>query len=352
MSNQIQPQTPPPSEEVDLGQLFQIIGNGFKKLFHFIGSIFKGFFNVIILFLLFIQKHMIKFVIAGVVGLVAGYFLDEYKEPQYISKMVVEPNFNSVQQLYNNVNFYNDLAKAKDSMVLAKALNISVDEASSIKKIFLDSYSDENQKVKLFDKFIKELDSTTVKAIDFENYLKNFNSLDARFHQITVISTNSYVAKKMQPAIISSIATNDYFKLQKRINDENLKLQDTIYKQQLSEIDSLQKLYKTVLVKEADKPMQGTNINLSGNGAAQNKELALVKERDILKTNLVKLNEERANKSTILNVISDFPTRGVKMRGIWNSYKFLTPLALLGFILGILVLLELNKYLKQYKATS
>ena len=32
---------PQPSEEVDLGQLFKMIGNGFRRLFQFIGSIFK-----------------------------------------------------------------------------------------------------------------------------------------------------------------------------------------------------------------------------------------------------------------------------------------------------------------------
>ena len=33
-----------PSEEVDLGQLFKMIGNAFQRLFQFIGSIFKHIF--------------------------------------------------------------------------------------------------------------------------------------------------------------------------------------------------------------------------------------------------------------------------------------------------------------------
>ncbi len=348
MSNQVP--TPQPSEEIDLGQLFQLIGNAFKKLFNFIGSIIKGIFGIIISFLLFTQKHFLKFVIAFLIGAIGGYFIDKYKTPKYISSMVVEPNFNSVQQLYNNIDFYNDLAGARDSTALASALNISVNDAASIKRLYLDSYSDENQKLKSFDNFIKGLDTTTIKAIDYEAYLKNFNSLDARFHKISIESTNSYVAKKAQPAIIGSIATNDYFKLQKKINDKNIELKSEVYQQQLREIDSLQKLYKTILVKEADKPIQGTNINLAANGtSSQNKELTLLKERDVLKFNMVALNNERANKATILNVISDFPTRGVKIKGIWKSYKFLLPLALLGLVLALLSVLELNKYLKRYK---
>ena len=341
-----------PSDEIDLGQLFQLIGRGFQKIFNFIGSIFKGLFHILILFLLFLQKNGIILGIAVVVGAVGGYILDSIKPEKYISKMVVEPNFNSVQQLYNNIDFYNDLAKAEDSVALADALKISTSEAASIKEIFVDSYSDENQKIKLFDEFVRELDTSTVKAIDFESYLKNFNSMDARFHQISLISTNNLVAKKVQPTIVESISANEYFKLQKGINDINLELQDSIINQQLVEVDALQDLYKTVLEKEAEKPMQGTNINLAENGESQNKELALVKEREILKKQLVQLNREKANKASILNVISDFPNRGVKLKGFWKSYKFLLPLVLLVVVFGILGAMGLNKYLKAYKKTS
>ncbi len=337
------------SDEIDLGQLFQLIGKGFQKLVDFIASIFKGIFHVIILFLLFLQKNFIALFITVVVGVAAGFLADMYKTPEYISKMVVEPNFNSVQQLYNNIDFYNDLAKAEDSLTLSKELAISVSEAATIKKLFVDSYSDENQKIKLFDEFIQQLDTTTIKALDYESYLKNFNSMDARFHQISLIATNDDVAKKVQPAIVQSISANEYFKLQKRINDENLLLQEQIYNQQLSEIDSLQQLYKRVLVKEADKPMQGTSINLAENGESQNKELALVQEREVLKNRLVSLNKEKADKSSILNVISDFPVRGVKVKGFWKSYKFVFPVILLGLTISILSVLTLNKYLKGYK---
>ncbi|WP_420401436.1 hypothetical protein [Flagellimonas sp.] len=344
-----QPNNNSSSDEIDLGQLFQMVGRVIERFFNFIGSLFKGVFHWIILLLLFIQKNFIVLSIAVVAGGVAGYFLDKNLPEKYISKMVVEPNFNSVQQLYNNIDFYNDLAKAQDSTTLATALNITEHEAGSIKEIFVDSYSDENQKIELFDGFIKNLDTTTIKTIDFENYLKNFNSLDARFHQISVVSIDNKVAKKMQQAIIGSISVNDYFKLQKRINDENLDLQERIYQKQLTEIDSLQSLYRTVLIKGADKPMQGTNINLAENGESQNKELALVQEREVLKERLVELNRERANKSEILNVISDFPTRGVKQKGLLKSYKVLLPLILLGMVFFILAILRLNTFLKQYK---
>lgn len=349
MDNQQPVKNTSSSEEVDLGQLFQMIGNGFKKFFNFIGNIFKGIFEVIIHFLLFIQKHFLKFAIAAVVGLAIGVYLDIIKQPKYVSTMVVEPNFNSVQQLYNNIHFYNELAEAKDSTALAEALDLTPKEAGRIKEFTVESYSDENQKVQLFDKFVRSLDTTTQKAIDMEKYLLNFNSFDARFHTISVTATNNSIAKKIQPSIINSISRNEYFNLQKSISDINIELQDSLYNKQIAEIDSLQLLYKRVMVKEADKPMQGTNISLGENGGKENKELALINKMEELKTSLVQLNEERANKSSILNVISAFPRRGVEVKGIWNSYKFKISIGFIGLTLFVLSMLELNTYLKNYK---
>ena len=93
------------SDEIDLGQLFQMIGRGFQKLFNFIGSIFKGIFHLIMVFLLFVQKNIIVIVAAIIIGGVGGFILDIMSPEKYISRMVVEPNFNSVQQLYNNIAF-------------------------------------------------------------------------------------------------------------------------------------------------------------------------------------------------------------------------------------------------------
>jgi hypothetical protein len=340
---------PQQSEEVDLGQLFKLIGNAFDRLFKFIGGIFKGILDAVILFLLFIQKNFIKFLIIGVIGVTIGIFIDYIRDPRYISTMVVEPNFNSVQQLYNNIEFYNELAEAKDSTALADVLAISKREASTIKEFKVESYSDENQKIQLFDRFVRSLDTSTRKAIEMKSYLKNFNSFDARFHTVTIIATNNRIAKKIQPVIINSISGNDYFNLQKYISDVNIKLQDSLYKKQIMEIDSLQILYKKVMLAEAEKPMQGTSINLGENGSKDNKELALVNKIAELKTNLVELNQERANKSSIINVISDFPNKGVEQRDLFERYTFLVPCFMLIATLIIFMFLSLNNYLKNLK---
>ena len=70
-------------EEVDLGSLFVIIGKGFKNFFNFIGSIFKGIFHRFILILIFLRIHLIKFAVAALLGVIAGFFLENSKEIKY-----------------------------------------------------------------------------------------------------------------------------------------------------------------------------------------------------------------------------------------------------------------------------
>jgi hypothetical protein len=340
---------PQQSEEVDLGQLFKLIGNAFDRFFKFIGGIFKGIFGIVILFLLFVQKHLIKLAIVAIIGLAVGFYLDSTIQPRYVSTMVVEPNFNSVQQLYNNIDFYNELAQAEDSIALADALGITKTEATTIKRFKVESYSDENQKILLFDKFVRSLDTTTQKTINMQAYLKNFNSLDARFHTVSIVATDNTIAKKIQPILINSISRNEYFKLQKETNDGNIELQDQLYMKQIAEIDSLQLLYKKVMLEESKRAIQGTSINLGENGSKEIRELALINKIEELKAGLVELNEERANKSSIINVISDFPNRGVKQKGILKTYKILLPLCLVAIVLLGYSLLSLNTYLKNYK---
>jgi hypothetical protein len=101
--------------------------------------------------------------------------------------------------------------------------------------------------------------------------------------------------------------------------------------------------------KQAENPLQGTNINLGENGANENKELALINQVDKFKQSLVLLNQERANKSSILNVISAFPRKGVEASGVWNNYKYLIPITFIVLIFLILIAISLNDYLKKYQ---
>ena len=335
------------SDEVDLGQLLKYLGDAIRTVIEAIKGLLANMASGVLWLMLLIRRNIAVLGLTFIIFAVGGYFLDQRLPQRYISKMVVEPNFNSVQQLYNSIEFFNNLAETEDSIVLGTALNIESSLAARLEKIKVESFSDENQKLKLFDQFIRDLDTLTAQSINMQEYLENFNSLDARFHQITVISESSDLATRIQPAIISSIESNEYFRLQKRISDENLALQESVYKKQLSEIDKVLELYQSVMLKEAENPGQVTTISLGEGGETTNREIELIQEREILKNRIVNLNRERANKTYILNIISDFPSKGSELRGFWNRMVLLVPVVATTACLLVLLFIQFNKYLGQ-----
>ncbi len=336
------------SEEIDLGQLFTLIGNVFNKFFQFVGNILKGLFHYLIVFLQFVQRHFWKFTIAAFIGLIGGGYWDYVSEPVYKSSMVVEPNFNSVQQLYNNIEFYNELAEEEEYESLAEALKISLEDATSMKEFSIESFSDQTQKIKQFSDFIQELDTLSQKMVDYEDYLKNFNNINAKFHKITIESRNPKVAKNSQYAIVSSIENNQYFRLQKQINEVNLSLQDSIIGRQMEEIDSLQKFYRKIQTLEASKPEGATSINLAEGRSEKTPEIELLDQIKQLKTEIVELNDKKANTSNTINIISAFPNKGVLVNDFFKRKIVLLPLLLIGTVFLFLFLISLNTFLKGY----
>lgn len=336
------------NEEIDLGNLFKIIGKGFNNLFKAIGSFFKGIFHYFILFLIFLRNNTLKLGLAVLIGGAIGLYLDLTKPKVFSSTMIVEPNFKSTQQLYNNVNFYHELVKQKDSTVLAITLGITPYEAARLKGFYIEPIKNENEKLELFDKFIEEVDSTTVKNVDIREFKRNFTDYDYKYHKIKVRSEINTIFGKISSPIINSIANNNYFKNQKQINDENLLVNEQLLKKSLTEIDTLRRIYNEVLIKEANKTESGTTITLA-QGIKKTEEIELFDESLKLNEELVDNNKERANTTEILNVVSSFNSVGTKERNLLKKYTVLLALGFFGLMLLFILGRQLNSYLIHYK---
>ena len=118
-------QEPQSSEEVDLGQLFKLIGNAFNRLFKFIGSILNSLFLAFVWLVFFAKKHILKVIIAAIVGFGIGFVKQYTEDPIYKSMMIVKQNYNTGENLDNTLSYYNNLIVNKDSLALSESLNIS-----------------------------------------------------------------------------------------------------------------------------------------------------------------------------------------------------------------------------------
>ena len=192
-------------EEVDLGSLFTVIGNGFKNFFNFIGSIFKGIFHKLILILIFFKLHFVKFTIAVLLGGIIGFFLEKNKEIKFSSNLIVKPNFESTQLLYENINYYNDLVKQQNTKHLASIFKIDSSRAASLRKFEITPLINSNDIINAYDKFILDVDTLTVKSYDFDNFEASFTDYDYLVHNIEVKATVSDIFNELENTIINSI---------------------------------------------------------------------------------------------------------------------------------------------------
>ena len=341
-----EPQTK--DEEIELGSLFIIIGKGFSNLFRFIGNIFKGIFHFLILILLFIKENFIKLAIAILIGAVSGTFFELNKEVTYGADLQVQPNFKSSRQLYNNVNYYNDLVKQKDTTSLAEVFNISVTEAASLKKFEISPIKNGNDLLTSYDDLILSVDTLTVKSYSFANFKTTFTDFDYKIHNIHVVATKNDIFSKLDDVIISSVVNNQFFNKVKVLTNENLNRTDSLLKQNLSQLDSLRKVYMTVLIEESKKQNTGTNIDLGGTKKTT-KELELFATNREINKDLKEITKDRSEKSEVLNVISNFQPIGYEIKGIDKNYGFLVAGLSLALMVLFLLLKQLNNYLNNYK---
>ncbi len=337
------------TEEVDLGQLFKLIGNAINTVYNRVFNTLRNIYHIFIRFILFLRAHFLKFCYVAILGVGLGAYLDYNALPVYKSSMIVQPNFNSARQLYSNIEFYNQLAEQKDSKELAVVLDIPLSLAERITNIGIEAFTDKAQKIQQFNEFIKNLDSITLKSIDFQDYLKNFNNINAEFHKIKVESLAPEVAKQCQEIIVTSINNNPYFKSQKKANDDNMAVRDTMIKEQLKEIKKLQEFYKEIKILDAKKVSGTTNINLADNKEERVSEFELFKQIEKLKDEKVELNIDKVNRENIINIISEFPDKGILIDNLWSKKIVQMPLVFMVVLFSILIILAFNKYLANYR---
>ncbi|SFU27261.1 hypothetical protein SAMN05216480_101120 [Pustulibacterium marinum] len=337
------------SDEIDIIQLFSYFGRGIKKFFKTIGKFFKWLFHLFISLLILVQKNLVYFLIAAAIGFIGGGLFDHSKSKVYESSMIVQPNFDSAEQLYNNIAYYNELTDSRDSLSLAKEMKIAPEEAGKILSIEIVPFFDKKQKLKLFDDFVRNLDTITRQSFDYDDFESSLTDFDAVFHRITIFSSDNTVAKKMENQIVNSIEKTSFFRKRSDVEKANILLQDSLYKKQLVEIDSLQKVYQKSLIEAARNSNAGTSISLSeGEGTKNQREIELLLQIDEIRQSLVNLNEKKVFTESAINILAELPEKGIKVTKVSKSYKFILPIFFVGILLIFLLLVQLNTFLKKY----
>jgi hypothetical protein len=344
------------SEEVDLGQLFKLIGNMFDRLFRFIGSVFYKLFLIFVWFVFFVKKHFIKLVIAGAVGTGLSIFQQKTSDPVYKSYITVKQNYNTGENLYNAIAYYNDLVGQNDIKTLKHVLEIDTLDLSSILGFDIESVISENDKLKNYNDYLTELDSTIAATIDYKTYIKNSKDYNHEYQQITIKSKDRKNFKVVFDKVIENIESNEYFKKERRKDSVELNHEKQVLNEALDKSDSLQSTYKRVLESTLNT-QKGSEIGITFEGANdkdKTKEFELYKSDLELRQRIVEIDREIADKSQIIETISSKQDSGSvdnskELLGLSISGKIFYGIIFTVLTFFVLLGLQFVKYLERFR---
>ncbi|NCF42993.1 MAG: hypothetical protein GWP32_08990 [Bacteroidetes bacterium] len=347
---------PQPSEEVDLGQLFQMIGNGFRRLFQSIGSIFNQLFLAFVWLVFFLKKRAIILLIAAAVGLALGLVLDKTSPPIYKSSISVKQNYPTGENLYGSIEYYNGLLKDRDYEVLGRVLGIGEDVSNEIVGFSIEPIITDNDRVVMFDQYITELDSLAASKVEYEAFIDNIEDYKHRNQQISIKSTTRANFKAVFENIVDNINSNSFFKNEQAKDIFELEESKAAIEQALVQSDSLQRTYKRVLEQQTDAK-SGAEIGITFEG---DNDIDKTREYDLylndirLRKELVDINRQLNDIENIVDAISSKQESGFvdntkELLGMKLSSRTYYPA--LFFILAFVALLgmEFFKFIEKYK---
>ncbi|MDN3664931.1 hypothetical protein ACFFU1_01725 [Algibacter miyuki] len=336
------PQQPKQSEEVDLGQLFKLIGNAFDRLFTFIGSIFKTIFSVIIYALRAVLDNIKIIVVSVIIAGVLGYGLEKTKKPVFSSSMLVKPYFDSKFQLVTNVNYYNALIGVEDYKSLADLFSIDEQDAVQLQEFKISPGPEtENDRIIQYDRFVRSIDSVRAQGVSFKDYIENRSIYTGDIFQISVVSEKKDIFKSLEDGLNSTF-TNSYSTKKMKKRDSLIDIRKARVKSSLKQIDSLKNVYISVMEGES-KRNDNQSISMSKDGVlvqekTVTREFDLLEKQIGLQQELSALESQKVEEDVFFDTISGFQEVGTKYHSWKNRYSLIFPvLAFILLIVGYLV---------------
>jgi hypothetical protein len=308
-----------------------------KKIASFFDNISTSIFKAI----LFVKKRLVIFIILFVTGAGLGYFLDTSGKI-YENKIIVSPNFGSVDYLYAKVDLLQSKIRERDTVFLK---SIGVKKPSSILQIEIEPVIDiynfvasnttnlnNAQNTQNFEliKLLSE-DGDVNKVISEEVTSKNYGR-----HTIRITTKDLISNKNTVDPLLLYLNQNEYYQnIQKTfINNIKAKMEQNIGV--INQIDTLLGQFSSVKSnsQKSDKLVFYNEENTQLNDIIQTKN-NLMSEIGIQKMNLISFDTVINENSSVLNVVNK--------KGLNNKMKFILP------IFFIFVFIGLNLFRSFYK---
>lgn len=331
MAEQRPTNSSPSSDEIDLGRLFKILGRGFNR-------VFRAFLHVF----LYIKRKAIWLIALIIFGLAIGFFLNISVDKQLKTEVIVKPNFESKDYLYDVIEEIQGNIVAKDTQFLNKlGVDISEIKGFGVSIEPIEKKKEDQEKIEEQNAYLEILQN--FKDQEFISEVIRSEILDKTVltHRITFLHKNPFNGQQVVGKIMDYINANPYFIEMRTVYEKNAEDRIDRNKELIAQIDNLvqnytQKLGQSnsndtrpegTLLLNAEEPLDIPTLLSLKNGLIKqigDKQIELVQQKDPV------------------NIISLGKTQEVKNQFL-NKSLFLSPL----IVLGLFFLWALLKYLNR-----
>lgn len=291
-------------QEIDLAQISKKINNFFEGMNT---SIFRG--------IQFFVRNWIIVLILVIVGFGVGMFLDKTQK-QYENQIVVTPNFESVDYLYNKIDLIQSKILTGDTVFLKKEVGIS--NPSIIKKIQI---KPTNDVVKFIEK--KEQNFELIKLMaetsDVNKVLENDIISKNYMHHVISFSTNRLASDKeiVQP-ILNYLNNSEYYNKIQKVTVQNVQYKMNQNDSIISQINALLNGFSnSINGSQKNDKLVYYNENTQLNDVLKTKE-ALINEQSYHKIELIGFDKVIKDNSSTLNIKSN--------KSLNEKLKFVLPI--------------------------
>ncbi|WP_437371624.1 hypothetical protein [Maribacter litoralis] len=325
MASNQSPSTQNNSDEIDLGQLFQLIGRGFNAVFCWFLRVF-----------LYLKKNILLLIGLIIIGLIVGYALNSIISKKLKTEVILKPQLESKNYLYDVVHEVQSNILAKDTLFF-KSIGIDNVDFNGLEiligRVVEEGSTESDIKyLELLQKFANtEAISEIVKA-----ELQNKSSFN---HRITFYYKNAEFGKKFTEQILSYINSNTYFQNLLKVQRDNAVDRIQVNESLLKQVDEIILNYTKGLESNRDNDQSSEHIILDNKDQVNVADLFEYKTRLIRDVELKKL--ELIEQKEPINIINMGQPQ-VVLKPFFGKNLVLIPLVLitLFFLLSFLVFLN------------
>ena len=335
-------QTSTNSDEIDLGQLFQLIGKVFNKLF-------RGFLG----FYLYLKKNV--FILGGLIilGIAVGYALNQVTTDLMKAEVIVKPNIDSRSYLYEVVNEIQANIDAKD-IKFFKDLGIDVKNLKGFEIIvepLVDTSNNDSDQQKEYLELLTEFgvpsedaseDASSEAILDIV-LAEILNKSTLFNHKISFYFVDPVIGQDYAQKLMTYINSTPYFNDLVDVYNENALKRIKKNTELVTQVDALISSYTEKLAQK-DNPISDGKISFS---SEENIDIAEIFE---IKNDLIKdIEDKEIELKTVtepIKIINFGKSQEVKKALYGRSIVFI-PLVLMGLFFLISIIKYLNRKAKE-----